>query len=126
MRAADARGEARSYLSSEDRFKIVRDLQMRNLIVPLVGDFAGPKALRAVGDWLRARRATVSTFYVSNVEDYLRSSGKLPAFCQNVAALPTDTHSELISTSTPAAARPRVGPPRAVAFGELTAGCRGK
>jgi hypothetical protein len=123
MRATDARGEPRSYLSSEDRFRIVRDLQMKNLIVPLVGDFAGPKTLRALGDWLRARRAAVSTFYVSNVEDYLRSSGRLPAFCLNVAALPTDDRSELISTSTPGAPRPTVGRPRAVAIGELTAGC---
>jgi hypothetical protein len=97
---------------------------VKNLIVPLVGDFAGPKTLRAVGDWLRARRASVSTFYVSNVEDYLRSSGRSPAFCANVAGLPADDRTELISTSTPGAKRPTVGRPRAIPIAEFTAGCR--
>ena len=126
MRGTDARGDARSYLSSEDRFRTVRDLQIRNLIVPIVGDFAGQKALRAVGDWLRARSGTVATFYVSNVEDYLRGSKAWPAFCQNLAALPATDRTAVISTSIPAASRPTVGPPRTIAIGEFAAGCRGE
>jgi hypothetical protein len=125
MRGTDARGEARSFLSSEDRYKVVRRLQIGNLIVPVVGDFAGPKTLRAIGDWLRARRAAVSAFYVSNVEDYLRGSAKWSAFCQNVASLPADASSDLVTTSNPAASRPSVSPPRAVSVADFTAGCRG-
>ena len=52
-------------------FAVVKGLQEKNLIVPVVGDFAGPKAIRAVGDYVRAQRATVSAFYVSEVEPLL-------------------------------------------------------
>jgi hypothetical protein len=96
MRATDANDEARGYLSSEERFSVVKDLHAKNLLVPVVGNFAGPKAVRAVGDWLRSRRAVVSAFYLSNVEDYLQRDGLWDAFCRNVAALPTDEASDFI------------------------------
>jgi hypothetical protein len=108
MEATDERGEARSFLSTEARFQAVRALQRKNLVVPVVGDFAGPKALRGVGGWLRARGATVSTFYLSNVEDYLRMNGTWNAFCRNVASLPVDARSQFISASA-GGTRPRVG-----------------
>ena len=54
--------------------------------MPIVGDFAGPKALRAVGAYLRARGATVTAFYVSNVESYLQRNGVWELFCANVAS----------------------------------------
>ena len=82
-----SRGE-RSFLASEENFALVKTLEGRNAIVPVVGDFAGPKALRAIGAWLKARNATVSVFYVSNVEQYLQRNGVWPAFCANVATLP--------------------------------------
>jgi hypothetical protein len=96
MQATDARDEARSYLSSETRFGIVKDLHAKNLIVPVVGDFTGPKALRAIGDWLRARRQVVSVFYLSNVEDYLRNGGTWTRFCENAATLPIGSGSNFI------------------------------
>ena len=37
----------------------------------VIGDFAGPKALRAVGRWVRAHDAKIDALYVSNVEQYL-------------------------------------------------------
>ena len=86
----------RTYLSSEERYLAVKSLQSRNLIVPVVGDFAGPRALRAVGAFLKARGATVTAFYVSNVENYLQRNGVWPAFCANVAALPLDARSTFI------------------------------
>ena len=49
-------------------------MQQKNLIVPVVGDFAGPKALRAVGQYLKDHDATLAAFYVSNVEQYLTPS----------------------------------------------------
>ena len=61
-------GMERTYLANEVNFAVVKTLQSKNLIVPIVGDFAGPKALRAVGAFLKARGATVTAFYVSNVE----------------------------------------------------------
>jgi hypothetical protein len=88
MTAADAAGRSWSYLASADTFEHVRRMQARNLIVPVVGDFAGPKALRAIGDWLRARDAQVSLFYASNVEPYLFAAGTWQAFSENLAAMP--------------------------------------
>jgi hypothetical protein len=123
MEAADARGESRSFLSTEDRFHAVRALQQKNLVIPIVGDFAGPKALRAVGAWLRARGTAVSTFYLSNVEDYLRMSGTWDAFCRNVASLPLDARSQFISSSA-GGARPRVGPSWTGPIDALTRPCR--
>ena len=94
--ATDAKDELRGYLSSEARFTVVKALQSRNLVVPVVGNFAGPTALRAIGTWLRERGGVVSVFYVSNVEDYLRRDGAMATFCQNVATLPLDDRSDFI------------------------------
>src|SRR5262249_52802570 len=80
MTATDERGTARSYLSSEPAFAFLKDLETRNLVVPVVGDFGGPKAIRAIARWLKARGATVGAFYLSNVEQYLLQDGKWGAF----------------------------------------------
>ena len=53
MTRADIMGHTRSYLSSEERFAFVRDLQARNLVVPIVGDFGGTHALRLISDYIR-------------------------------------------------------------------------
>jgi len=89
-------GAERGFLASDENFTFVKTMESRNLIVPVVGDFAGPKALRAIGAWLRARGATVSVFYVSNVEQYLEQNGVWSAFCANVATLPLDRASVFI------------------------------
>jgi hypothetical protein len=99
MEAVDATGLPASYHSTEERFRIVKDLELRNLVIPVVGDFAGPLALRGIGDWLRARGATVDVFYLSNVEDYLTPARVRTEFCRNVATLPIDDRSEFIRTS---------------------------
>jgi hypothetical protein len=96
MTQTDAGGKALSYLASEQSFRHIKDLYARNLIVPLVGNFSGPKTIRAIGDWARARGATVQAFYVSTVEHYLRSEGSLPVFCANVASLPLTPDSMFI------------------------------
>jgi len=71
-------------------------MQRKNLIVPLVGDFAGPKAIRIVARYLKDHQAMVSAFYLSNVEMYLRASPQWKSFCTNVAALPVDQSSTFI------------------------------
>ena len=88
-----------SYLASEDKFRFLKELQSKNLVIPLVGNFSGPKALRAIGTYLKARGATVTAFYVSNVESYLRRDGSWPVFCANVATLPLDASSVFIRPS---------------------------
>jgi hypothetical protein len=66
------------------------------LIVPVVGNFAGPKALRAVGKYVRDHGSTVTAFYVSNVEQYLFQDGVFTDFARNVATLPVDDRSVFI------------------------------
>ena len=100
MVATDAGGTERSYLASEKSFAFLKDLQSRNLVIPVVGDFGGPKALRWVGSYLRARKATVSAFYLSNVEQYLVQDGKWQAFCASVATMPIDSTSTFIRSSS--------------------------
>jgi hypothetical protein len=98
----NATGEHMAFLADERRYETVRALELRNAIVPVVGDFAGPKAIRAVGDWLRARHANVGAFYLSNVEQYLfRSTVDAGRFYENVATLPTDTTSTFIRSVPP-------------------------
>jgi hypothetical protein len=79
----------------------VRQLHLKNLIIPVVGDFAGPKALVAIGRFLKDYDTPVTAFYVSNVESYLRPGGKIPAFCQNVATLPITDKSVLLRGIAP-------------------------
>ena len=96
MVATDAAGQPRGYLASDESFRFLKQLENDNMVVPLVGNFAGPRAIRAVGQYLKERSATVSVFYVSNVEEYLEQDGILPAFCANVAALPLGPASTFI------------------------------
>jgi hypothetical protein len=96
QRETDGQGQSRGYLASETNFGMLKKLEERNLIVPLVGDFAGPKALRAAGAYLRDHAATVSAFYTSNVENYLFQSGAWGRFAKNVATLPLDASSTFI------------------------------
>jgi hypothetical protein len=101
MAQTDAAGRELGFLAAEADYRYVRDLQQRNLVVPVVGNFAGRKAIRAVAAWLAERDAVVSAFYVSNVEDYLGlefipANGTWRAFCANVATLPMTTSSIFI------------------------------
>ena len=97
MMQTDEAGEARSYLASEENFRILQDLERNNLVVPLVGDFAGEKAIRRVGQYLKEHDATVTAFYLSNVEQYLFEQGdNWSKFYRNVETLPLDSTSTFI------------------------------
>ena len=74
MAASDEDGRRWSFLATEENFRRVQELERRNLIVPLVGDFAGPKTLQAVGAYLKQHGVLVSAFYASNVEEYIRKA----------------------------------------------------
>jgi hypothetical protein len=99
MTATDEDRSPHSYLNTETNFRLVKDLEARNLIVPVVGDFAGPKAIRVVGSYLRDKGATVSAFYLSNVELYLEREMTRGSFCRNVASLPLDPNSMFIRSA---------------------------
>ena len=100
MIATDGANVGRSFLASEELYKVLKDLHERNLIVPLVGNFAGPRALRTVGKYLKEHGAIVSAFYLSNVEQYLFQDGIWNAFCGNVASLPLDARSTFIRSAS--------------------------
>jgi hypothetical protein len=85
------------YLASEANYRALKDLEQRNLIVPLTGNFAGDKALRAVGQYAKDRGAKIGAFYVSNVEQYLfMQDDEAARFYRNVATLPLDESSTFI------------------------------
>jgi hypothetical protein len=92
----DLRGNLGHFLASEEDYQYVRGLQLENRIVPLVGDFAGKKALAAVADYLRRHGLSVSAFYTSNVEQFLFQNGVFSAFVDNVRRLPIDEKSVFI------------------------------
>jgi len=99
MRAVDQAGFEHSFLATEERFQWMKKFEAENRLVPVMGDFAGPKALRAVGQYLNDRHAVVSAFYLSNVEEYLKQDGKQKTFCANAATLPIDDTSTFIRSS---------------------------
>jgi hypothetical protein len=96
MIETDGAGIQRSYLANEENYRTLRDLERNNLIVPLVGDFAGDKAIRSVGQYVKDHGATVTAFYTSNVEQYLFQSDDWKKFFTNVSTLPVDTSSTFI------------------------------
>jgi hypothetical protein len=98
MTALDPGGTPQSYLASDAGFQLMRDLHQRNLVVPVVGNFAGAKALRAVGQYVRDHGSVVAAFYLSNVEEYLIEDGVWTAFCANVATMPLDGRSTFIKS----------------------------
>jgi hypothetical protein len=98
MTQTDGAGRAHSYLASEENFRSLREYEQKNLIVPLVGDFGGERAIRSVGRYLKEYDATVTTFYVSNVEEYLFKGGSWGKFARNVSLLPIGGRSMFIRT----------------------------
>jgi hypothetical protein len=96
MTASDEEGQSRSYLANETNFRFLKELEVKNLLVPVIGNFSGPKAMRAVGKYLKEIHAKVSAFYLSNVEDYLYRDGSWNNFCANAATLPADETSTFI------------------------------
>lgn len=91
-------GEFASFLCTEDAFEFVRNLHLRNLIIPVVGNFAGEKTLRAIGSYAEAHESSISVFYVSNVEYFLIDHFYyvFKWYVANVEALPIDGRSLMI------------------------------
>jgi hypothetical protein len=97
MADADDEGVPRSYLASESAFQTFRRYQLRNRIVPLVGDFGGTRTLAAVARYLSTHETVVAVFYTSNVEPYLRGDAEAQ-FVRNVAAFPRGPGSIFVRT----------------------------
>jgi hypothetical protein len=101
MAATDLDGRRQGFLASEDSFKWVQSFEQRNLLVPVVGDFAGDKALASIGRYVREHGSVVNVFYASNVERYLFDQGAHGRqFYANVGDLPLDSSSTFIRSVT--------------------------
>jgi len=97
MMETDGQNRNRNFLASDASYQFVRQMQQKNLIVPVVGDFAGPKAMRAVAGYIREHGAEVTAFYVSNVEEYIASpQSAWSSYCRNIATLPMNQSSTFI------------------------------
>ncbi len=97
MMETDSQNRNRNFLVSDANYQFVRQMQQRNLIIPVVGDFAGPKAMRTVAAYIREHNAEVTAFYVSNVEEYISSPYSVwTSYCRNIATLPANSSSTFI------------------------------
>jgi hypothetical protein len=85
-----------SYLSSEERWRTVQDLQKRDRVVLVTGDLAGDSALRRIGNYVREQGLEVTVFYTSNVEQYLFQFGTFENFAANALALPFASNGVII------------------------------
>lgn len=97
---ADSDRVQRGYLASESNFRILKQYETDNLIVPLVADFAGKTGIKNVGDYLKANHVNVTAFYLSNVEQYLfNQNDDWKKFFGNISTLPLDSTSTFIRSS---------------------------
>lgn len=94
--ARGRQGREAHFLASPQDYLFVRDLARRRRLVPIVGDFSGSHALRALGDFLRKRGESVGAFYVSNVEYYLIRAGEFESYVENLRSLPWEEDSLFI------------------------------
>jgi hypothetical protein len=94
--ATDALGERSNYLASEESFQFLKSLQQRDLVIPVVGDLSGPRALAAIGALLRERGQRLSALYASNVEFYLFGDGRFDRFVGNLGGMPRAEHGVII------------------------------
>jgi hypothetical protein len=90
---AQARG---SFLATEEGFRFIKTMHEEHRIIPVVGDFAGDRAMPGVAAHLKEQGIPVSFFYVSNVEQYLFEPAVWPKWSRNVAAFPIDDKSFFI------------------------------
>jgi hypothetical protein len=99
LAARDPEGEAASFLGTEERYVRVRRLVMENRVLPIVGDFGGARALRAVGEDMRERGLVLGVLYASNVEQYLFNGPRdvrHAAFVASIRSMPRDDASRLV------------------------------
>jgi hypothetical protein len=94
--ATDSSGTPGNFLASEESFQFLKSLQQRDLVIPIVGDLSGSRALAGIGSRLRQRDQRLSAFYASNVEFYLFGDGRFGQFVNNVGGMPRADHAVII------------------------------
>jgi hypothetical protein len=96
LRETDPLGRQGSFLASEAAFQFVKSLEQRDLVIPVVGDLSGPKALVEIARLLQNRGERLSAFYTSNVESYLQRAGTFGRFADNLSRIPHTSRSVVI------------------------------
>src|SRR5262249_34068693 len=96
--ATDRAGRSWNYLAAERDYLFVKSLQAQDLVVPVVGDLGGTRALSAIADLMTTRGDRLSALYISNVETYLYG-GKYSQFVNNVRRLPRNGQSVIIRST---------------------------
>lgn len=109
IEAKDAQGRARHFLADAASFRFLRQFQLEDRLVPVVGDLAGSHAVAAIAQVVRQRGLHVGSVYASNVEQYLLLDGKWSAWQRNLATLPRASDAILV--------RSRMSPKRSNAEG---------
>jgi hypothetical protein len=94
--AEDPNGQRGNYLATEEAFQFIKGLQQRDLVIPVVGDLSGPKALAAIAALLNRRGQRLTALYASNVEFYLFGDPRFSRYVANLSKLPRSEHSVVI------------------------------
>ena len=97
----DIDGDQASYLSSLEAYEVIRQLQLANKIIPVVGDLAGAHALREMGVVMREMGVELETFYTSNVEFYLWRARTFDEWEANFASMPVADDAVIIRSYFP-------------------------
>ena len=93
----DRDGHRVSFVADEKAYQYVRTMELNNKIIPVVGNVAGDKAVRAIGAYATEHGLRVSAFYLSNVEQYLIGrDGGFDEYMKNLKTLPHDSTSVII------------------------------
>jgi len=101
----DPEGRQLNFLATEAGFQYVRSLQARDLVVPVVGDVAGNRAMRRLAAHIAEQGQTLSAFYISNVEQYLFQQRRFPDFAENLARFPLAEGAAVIRSVFPSGIR---------------------
>jgi hypothetical protein len=88
MLQTDRTARPQSFLSTEELFQWLKGFESENRLIPIVGDFAGRRAFKSVGSFLKRNALQVSTFYTSNVEFYIFAPNEWDRYIDNVRAMP--------------------------------------
>lgn len=98
LQSKDRNGRERHFLTDAAAFAFVRELELQGRVIPVVGDFAGERALAALARFLREHDLTVDAFYASNVEQFLDQGAQWERWTKNLERLPRAEHSLLLRT----------------------------
>lgn len=101
IQTRDRDGHLAHVFARKDRYERIRDWQIADRIVPVVGNFAAKAgAIQRIGDFMRSRSLAVAMIYVSDVEFFLVRNGGFAAYVENLENLPRLGGAVIVRTST--------------------------